>query len=56
MYENVYKYGFIFRYLEGKENIIGYMYEFWYYRYVGIEYSKNFVMNNLILEEYLYIN
>ncbi len=56
LYENAYKYGFILRYPEGKENITGYMYESWHYRYVGTEHSKNFAMNNLTLEEYLHIN
>ncbi|EQJ17380.1 D-alanyl-D-alanine carboxypeptidase family protein [Clostridioides difficile P68] len=56
LYENAYKYGFILRYPEGKEDITGYMYESWHYRYVGTEHSKNFAMNNLTLEEYLHIN
>ncbi len=53
LYENAYKYGFIIRYPQGKEDITGYQYESWHYRYVGYEHSKNFVMNNLTLEEYL---
>lgn len=53
LYENAYKYGFILRYPKGKENITGYMYESWHYRYVGKEHSKNFKMNDLTLEEYL---
>ncbi|NMS89895.1 M15 family metallopeptidase [Clostridioides difficile] len=56
LYENAYKYGFILRYPKGKENITGYMYESWHYRYVGTEHSKNFAMNNLTLEEYLHLN
>ncbi|EQF23783.1 D-alanyl-D-alanine carboxypeptidase family protein [Clostridioides difficile CD160] len=56
LYENAYKYGFILRYPKGKENITGYMYESWHYRYVGTEHSKNFAMNNLTLEEYLHID
>ncbi|MFQ4880705.1 peptidase M15 [Clostridioides difficile] len=56
LYENAYKYGFILRYPEGKEDITRYMYESWHYRYVGTEHSKNFAMNNLTLEEYLHIN
>lgn len=55
LYENAYKYGFILRYPEGKEDITGYKYESWHYRYVGVEHSKNFAMNNLTLEEYLKI-
>lgn len=53
LYENAYKYGFIIRYPEGKEDITGYQYESWHYRYVGEEHSRNFAMNNLTLEEYL---
>lgn len=56
LYENAYKYGFILRYPKGKENITGYMYESWHYRYVGTEHSKNFAMNDLTLEEYLHLN
>lgn len=33
--KNAYKYGFILRYPKNKENITGYMYEPWHYRYVG---------------------
>lgn len=35
--ENAYKYGFIESYPEGKEDITGYLYEPWHYRYVGID-------------------
>lgn len=34
---NAYKYGFIESYPEGKEDITGYLYEPWHYRYVGID-------------------
>lgn len=34
---NVYKYGFIIRYPEGKQAITGYRYEPWHIRYVGVE-------------------
>ena len=53
LYENAYKYGFIIRYPEGKEDITGYQYESWHYRYIGEEHSIHFAMNNLTLEEYL---
>lgn len=55
LYENAYKYGFILRYPKGKEDITGYKYESWHYRYIGTEHSKNFAMNDLTLEEYLKI-
>ena len=35
--ENAHKYGFIIRYLEGKEDITGYNYEPWHLRYLGID-------------------
>lgn len=34
--QNAYKYGFILRYPDGKENVTGYMYEPWHWRYVGV--------------------
>lgn len=55
LYENAYKYGFILRYPQNKEDITGYKYESWHYRYIGKEHSKNFAMNDLTLEEYLKI-
>ena len=50
--ENAYKYGFIIRYLKGKENITGYKYEPWHVRYVG-NVAEEIYINNLTLEEYL---
>lgn len=50
--ENAHKYGFILRYPKGKENITGYKYEPWHFRYVGKEFSKIIYENQLTLEEY----
>lgn len=50
--ENAYKYGFIMRYPEGKENITGYMYESWHYRYVGEEIAKYIFENKITFDEY----
>ncbi len=47
------EFGFIIRYLQGKENITGYMYEPWHIRYVGVEHAKYIAEHNLTLEEYL---
>lgn len=48
------KYGFILRYPEGKEEITGYSYEPWHFRYVGSsEIAKSLMDNNITLEEYL---
>lgn len=52
--ENAYKYGFILRYKADKEDITGYMYEPWHYRYIGNkEISKLCHDKNLTLEELL---
>lgn len=50
--ENAYKYGFILRYPQGKEEITGIEYEPWHYRYVGKEEAKEIFNNHLCLEEY----
>jgi D-alanyl-D-alanine carboxypeptidase len=38
--ENSYKYGFILRYPEGKEEITGYQFEPWHFRFVGKDVAK----------------
>lgn len=53
LHKNIYKYGFILRYLKGKENITGYNYEPWHIRYVGNENSIKIKEKGLTLEEYL---
>lgn len=50
--KNAYKYGFILRFPKDKENITGYKYESWHYRYVGKKASKIIKENDLTLEEY----
>lgn len=37
LYVHAHEYGFILRYPNGKEEITGYAYEPWHYRYVGVE-------------------
>lgn len=49
---NSYKYGFILRYPQGKEEITGYMYEPWHFRYVGEELAAKIFDSGLTLEEY----
>lgn len=52
--ENCYKYGFILRYLKGKEDITGYNYEPWHFRYIGNEEVAQDIMNRgLTFEEYI---
>lgn len=52
MKENAHKYGFILRYPKGKENITGFKYEPWHYRYVGLIASTKIYEENITLEEY----
>lgn len=52
LYENAYKYGFIIRYLEETEDITGYIYEPWHYRYVGAEEAQKITESGLTYEEY----
>ena len=49
--DNAYKYGFIVRYLEGKEGSTGYIPESWHLRYVGKE-AKEIAQSGKSLEEY----
>lgn len=49
---NAYKYGFILRFPKGKEDITGYKYEPWHYRYVGVSAAKIIYEDNITLEEY----
>ena len=54
---NSYKYGFILRYPKGKEDITGYMFEPWHFRYVG-DIAKDIYNNGswITLEEYFGID
>lgn len=54
--ENSYKYGFIIRYLDGKEEITGYQHEPWHLRYVGKELASELQSTNLTMEEYFGLN
>lgn len=50
--ENSYKYGFILRYPKFKENITGYNFEPWHYRYVGIKLANELYERKITLDEY----
>lgn len=50
---NAYRYGFILRYPQGKEDITGAGYEPWHYRYVGTEAALEMYQSQICLEEYL---
>ena len=56
--DNCYKYGFIIRYVKGKEDITGYIFEPWHIRYVGRELSEKLYNNGdwITLEEYFGID
>jgi len=49
---NAYRFGFILRYPKDKENITGYSYEPWHFRYVGLEVAKYIQNNNITFDEY----
>ena len=50
--ENASDFGFILRFPQGKQDITGYVYEWWHYRYVGKEIAKDISEKNLTMEEY----
>lgn len=51
--DNAYRYGFILRYPEGKEELTHMSFEPWHYRFVGREYAAAIHESGLSLEEYL---
>ena len=51
--KNAYKFGFILRYPKGHEEITGYSYEPWHYRFVGREAATEIYNSGLTLEAYL---
>ena len=51
--ENCWRFGFILRYDEQWEEITGYKYEPWHFRYVGKEYAKEIHEANVPLETWL---
>ncbi len=52
LFANAHKYGFILRYPKEKENITGFNFEPWHFRYVGTELSEKIYAAGLTLEEY----
>ena len=51
--ENAHKFGFVLRYHDGKQDITGYAYESWHYRFVGIDAATKIYNSGLTLEEWL---
>lgn len=50
---NAHRFGFIVRYLEGYEDVTGYMYEPWHVRYVGKEHAEALFESALPMEWYM---
>lgn len=46
------EYGFIIRYLKGKESMTGYAYEPWHIRYVGLDIAQEVYARKITLEQY----
>lgn len=51
---NAHKFGFVLRYPKEKENITGYSYEAWHFRFVGESIAEFIYDNDLTLEEYIF--
>lgn len=51
--ENAHKYGFILRFPKGKEDMTGFMYESWHFRYLGKDLAEKVHQSGITLEEYL---
>ncbi len=51
--DNCYRFGFILRYAEDKEDITKIIYEPWHFRYVGRRFATEMHEKNMCLEEYL---
>ena len=49
---NSYKYGFILRYPEGKEDITGYSTESWHFRYIGVKDATKIFNEGITFDEY----
>lgn len=54
--DNSWKYGFILSYPKGKENITGFIYEPWHYRFVGLKHAENIHKVYKATGEFLTIN
>ena len=53
IHEKLENYGFILRYLEGKEKITGYSYEPWHLRFVQVDNAKKLNKKGLHLKNIL---
>lgn len=53
LHGNAWRYGFMMSYPEGYEEVTGYIYEPWHYRYIGREAAREARQLGLTLQEYL---
>lgn len=53
--QNAHKYGFHLRYQKGKENITGYQYEPWHFRYLGNDLAQRLYDSGQTMEEFFNI-
>ena len=54
IHEKLAAHGFILRYLEGKDDITGYAYEPWHFRYIdSVEIAKEIMEKGITFEEYI---
>lgn len=51
--ENAYRFGFALSYPAGSENITGYIYEPWHYRYIGVDAAHEWRESGMVLQEFL---
>lgn len=51
--DNSYKFGYILRYPEGKEDVTGYMYEEWHFRYLGKDVAKQLHELDITYDEFI---
>ena len=54
--ENAHNYGFTLSYPREAQNVTGFYYEPWHYRYVGVEMATFLNDNSISLTEYLLVN
>ncbi len=53
LWENAWKYGFILRYPKNYENVTGFSYEPWHYRFVGTYHAEMIYRSGVCLEDYI---
>lgn len=53
LYNNAHKFGFALSYPKGSEEITGYIFEPWHYRYIGVELAREWKESGLTLVEFL---